>query len=73
MQNYFQVDAAVHPGNSGGPVMDTRGRVLGIATRVQGTPAGDYTPTIGYITPIHTLARIWPPPEAADSEDRSGK
>jgi S1-C subfamily serine protease len=58
---YFQIDASVHPGNSGGPVMDTRGRILGIATRVQRTPEGDYTPTIGYITPVQALASIWPP------------
>lgn len=64
VKDYFQIDAAVHPGNSGGPVMDTRGRILGIATRVQRTPGGDYTPTIGYITPIQVVGRIWPPPEA---------
>ncbi|MEM7199087.1 MAG: trypsin-like peptidase domain-containing protein [Planctomycetota bacterium] len=60
---YMQVDAAVHPGNSGGPVMDGQGRVLGVATRVQRTPEGPYTPTIGYILPVKALARVWPPPE----------
>lgn len=59
---YLQIDAAVHPGNSGGPVIDTQGHVLGIATRVQKTPDGPYTPTIGYITPVGALSRVWPPP-----------
>jgi S1-C subfamily serine protease len=27
----FMIDAAVNPGNSGGPVFDTKGNVLGIA------------------------------------------
>jgi len=60
---FLQVDAAVHPGNSGGPVMDKQGRILGIATRVQRTPDGPYAPTIGYVLPVKALAKIWPPPK----------
>ena len=60
---YLQVDAAVHPGNSGGPVMDDQGRILGIATRVQRTPDGPYAATIGYILPVAALKAIWPPPQ----------
>jgi S1-C subfamily serine protease len=30
----IQVDTSIHPGNSGGPIIDTRGKVIGIASSV---------------------------------------
>lgn len=68
VEPYFQVDAAVHPGNSGGPVIDGKGRIIGVVTRVQRTPRGPYASAIGYITPAAQLRRIWPPPDPAQEK-----
>ncbi len=61
VEQFLQVDAAVHPGNSGGPVTDATGRVIGIVTAVQRMDDGNITPSIGYVIPIDAVAKIWPP------------
>jgi len=35
-EDFLQVDAAVHPGNSGGPLVDREGKIVGITTAIVG-------------------------------------
>jgi S1-C subfamily serine protease len=49
----LQTDAAMNPGNSGGPVLDGRGRVVGIADQIAtGGSGGDSSTGVGFAVPI---------------------
>lgn len=54
----IQTDAAINRGNSGGPLLDSNGRVIGINTAIfspTGTSAG-----VGFAVPIDTVKRLLP-------------
>ncbi|MGE3180122.1 MAG: S1C family serine protease [Phycisphaerae bacterium] len=56
-QNFIQTDAAVNPGNSGGPLLNLRGEVIGvntaIATHGDGQNAG-----VAFVIPARTAKRV---------------
>lgn len=61
-QSYLQISASVYPGNSGGPLVDTRGRIVGVVTGVQTAPGSEeIVENIGYAIPIGDARSIWPP------------
>lgn len=58
MTGIIQTDAAINRGNSGGPLLDSAGRVIGINSAIfspSGTNAG-----VGFAVPVDTLNRVLP-------------
>ncbi len=54
----IQVDAAVNPGNSGGPLLNSFGEVVGINTAIR-TESGVFQ-GVAFAVPVNTLKRIVP-------------
>ncbi len=53
---YVQTDAAVNPGNSGGPLVDIDGRVVGINTLL--VSPGGASDGVGFAVPAHIVRRV---------------
>jgi S1-C subfamily serine protease len=54
----IQIDAAVNPGNSGGPLLNSYGEVIGITTAIR-TENGGFQ-GIAFAVPVNTIKRIVP-------------
>lgn len=61
-EDLLQVDTSIHSGNSGGPLIDTSGQVIGIASRVAMSwtkgpiPFATQLPDMGFVLPINKAA-----------------
>jgi putative serine protease PepD len=56
IENAVQTDAALNHGNSGGPVLDSGGRVVGVAAQIASESGG--SDGIGYAIPGDTAQRV---------------
>jgi S1-C subfamily serine protease len=56
LKQLIQFDAAVNPGNSGGPLLDRNGHVIGIVTALANPSKQAYFIGIGFAVPIRTAA-----------------
>lgn len=53
LENVIQTDASINLGNSGGPLADLAGRVVGVNTAIEGAGAG-----IGFAIPINDIRQV---------------
>lgn len=56
LHNLIQIDAAVNPGNSGGPLLNRHGHVVGIVTALVNPTEQDVFIGIGFAVPINVAA-----------------
>jgi 2-alkenal reductase len=54
----IQTDAAVNPGNSGGPLLDSAGRVIGVNTAIASTTGSNSG--VGFAVPVDIVKRVVP-------------
>jgi S1-C subfamily serine protease len=57
LSGMIQFDAAVNPGSSGGPLLNTKGQVIGIVTGLANPAGTDDFAGIGFAVPIATAGR----------------
>lgn len=58
IKSVIQIDAALNRGNSGGPLMDNRGRLIGMNSAIASS-TGENT-GVGFAIPVATIKRIVP-------------
>jgi S1-C subfamily serine protease len=57
IDHVIQTDAALNHGNSGGPLLNMRGQVVGVNSQIQ-TAGGDGNVGIGFAIPINTVRNV---------------
>ena len=57
IEDAIQTDASVNPGNSGGPLLNSRGEVIGVTTMIASNGA-DQSSGIGFAIPINTAKAV---------------
>ncbi len=60
MNSIIQHDAALNSGNSGGPLLDSRARLIGMNTAIANPSQTGENTGIGFAIPVTTIARVVP-------------
>ena len=58
IEDVVQTDAAINTGNSGGPLLDSGGRLIGVNTQIA-SPSGA-SAGVGFAVPVNTVSRVVP-------------
>ncbi len=58
IENVVQTDAAINKGNSGGPLIDAQGHVIGVNSQIQTESGGNVG--IGFAVPVERLKEVLP-------------
>ena len=58
IEDVIQTDAAINTGNSGGPLLDSGGRLIGVNTQIA-SPSGA-SAGVGFAVPVNTVSRVVP-------------
>ena len=67
IRDMIQTEAAVNPGNSGGPLIDCRGEVIGVNTALENPTGQDVNVGIAFAVPINTAKRFLPDMTAGET------
>ncbi len=58
IDHVIQTDAALNHGNSGGPLLDSHGRVVGVNSQIESTGANGGNIGIGFAIPVNTVRQV---------------
>jgi S1-C subfamily serine protease len=58
IDNVIQTDASINHGNSGGPLLDAAGRVIGVTTQIYAENGQQGNIGIGFAVPVNTVRNI---------------
>ena len=56
----IQIDASLNPGNSGGPLLDSQGNLIGINTAIASTSRAGQSAGVGFAVPVSLVKRVLP-------------
>jgi S1-C subfamily serine protease len=60
MKSIIQIDAALNRGNSGGPLLNTQGELVGMNTAIANPSQTGENTGVGFSIPVNTIKRVVP-------------